>query len=169
MSKLKVKLLSRVWHNINPYSAEKIYKVMILPIMLYCSSIFVGMPALKKQKFENIQQKVLSIINGKSKNYIQLPSVKYIRNKRCTIEVFKCLSGIAPTAFEGHFKRNCHKGMNTRGNNKSVDIPKVKSENGMKAFMLHGAKVFDMIPSEIQDSQSLLSFKSRCKDFDFNF
>ena len=46
----RVKLLSWIRHNINPYSAETIYKVMILPIMLYCSNIFVGMPASKKQK-----------------------------------------------------------------------------------------------------------------------
>ena len=142
---------------------------MILPSMLYCSSIFVGMPASRKQKFENIQQKVLSIINGKGKNYTQLPSVNYIRNKRCTIEVFKCLSGTAPTAFEGYYKRNCHKGITTRGKNKILVIPKAKSENGKKTFMFQGAKVFNMIPSEIQDSQSLLSFKSTCKDFDFDF
>ena len=95
--------------------------------------------------------------------------VNYVRNKRCTIEVFKCLSGIAPTAFEGYFKRNCSKGMNTRGNNKSVVMPKVKSENGKKTFMFQGAKVFNMIPNDMHDSQSLLSFKSRCNDIDFDF
>ena len=137
--------------------------------MLYCSSIFVGMPPSKKQKFENIQQTVLSITNGKGKNYIQLPSVNYIPNKRYTIGVLKCLSGIAPTAFEAYFKRNCHKGMKTRGNNKSVAIPNVKRKNGKKTFMFQGAKVFNMLPNEIQDSQSLLSFKSRCNDFEFDF
>ena len=69
------------------------------------------------------------------------------------------LSGIAPTAFEGYFKRNCHNGMNTRGSNKRVAVPKVKSENGKKTFMLQGAKVFNMKPNEIQDSQELLFFK----------
>ena len=70
-------------------SAETIYKVMILPIMLYCINIFVGMPASEKQKIENIQERALSIINGKRKHYIQLPSVNDIRIKSCTIEVFK--------------------------------------------------------------------------------
>ena len=35
--------------------------------------------------------------------------------------------------------------------------------------MFQGAKVFNMIPNEIHDSQSLLFFKSSCKDFDFGF
>ena len=165
----RVKMLSRIRHNTSPYAAEKIYNLKKLLIMIYCSSIIVGMPASKKQKVEIIQQKALSIINGKGKNYIQLLSVNYIHSKRCSIEVFKCLSGTVPTAFEGHFKRNCNTGMNTRGNNKSVVIPKVKSANGKTTFMFQDAKVLIMIPSEIQDSRSLLFFKSRCKDFDFDF
>ena len=100
----------------------------------------------------------------KQKNHIKLPSVNHIRNKRCTIEVFKCLSGIAPTAFEAYFKRNCHEGMN-----RSVVVPKVRSENGKKTFMFQGAKAFNMIPNKMQDSQSLLYFKSKCKDVDFDF
>ena len=68
--------------------------------MLYCSSIFVNVPASKKQKMENIQQKALNIVNGKVNNYIQLLSVNHIRNKRCAIEVFKCLKvGVHRTAF----------------------------------------------------------------------
>ena len=106
--------------------------------------------------------------DSKGKNFIKIPSVNYIRSKRCTIEVFKCLGGIAPTAFQGYFKWNCHNGMNNRGNNKSAVIPKAKSENGKTTFIFQGVKVFN-IPSEIQDSRSLLSFKSRCKDFDFDF
>ena len=48
-------------------------------------------------------------------------------------------------------------------------MPKVRSENGKKTFMFQGAKVFNMIPSKMQDSQSLLYFKSKCKDIDFDF
>ena len=53
--------------------------------------------------------------------------------------------------------------------NRSVVVPKVRSENGKKMFMFQGAKVFNMIPSKMQDSQSLLYFKSKCKDIDFDF
>ena len=41
----RVKQLSRIWHNINPYSSERIYEDIILKIMLCCSNIFVGMLA----------------------------------------------------------------------------------------------------------------------------
>ena len=39
----RIKLLSRVGENINPHTAETIYKVMILPVMLCCCNIFVSM------------------------------------------------------------------------------------------------------------------------------
>ena len=46
---------------------------------------------------------------------------------------------------------------------------KVKSENGKKASTFQGAKVFNMIPTDMQDSQSLLFFKSKRKGIDFDF
>ena len=55
-----------------------IYKVMILPVMLYCSNIFVGMTQLKKQRFKTFQDRAIRIINGKRKNDIKLPGVNHI-------------------------------------------------------------------------------------------
>ena len=40
----RIKLLSRIQHNISPYTAETIYKVTILPILLYCKHVFLHMP-----------------------------------------------------------------------------------------------------------------------------
>ena len=36
----RVKLLSRIRSIISPHTAESIYKVTILPILLYCSNVF---------------------------------------------------------------------------------------------------------------------------------
>ena len=51
----RIKLLSRVRQNINPHTAEIIYKVMILPVMLYCCNIFGSIAHLKKHEFESFQ------------------------------------------------------------------------------------------------------------------
>ena len=102
------------------------------------------------------------------KNYIQLSPVNHDCNKRCTIEVFKCLSGLAPTAFEGYFRRNSYSGMNTRGINKHLVVPRIKTESGKKIFMFQGAKVLNKIITKIQDNQSLLCLKSECKDVDLD-
>ena len=129
----RVKLLSRIRPNLTPYAAETIYRVMILPLLIYCSNIFIDMSPSKKQQFENIQMRSLKIINGR-RNSVKLPSVNHIRNRMCAIEVFKCLNGLAPPNYMKYFKRAQHcKG--TRGNKHSLTLPRIKSEAGRK--LLH--------------------------------
>lgn len=35
-------LLARIRHHVRPWAAETMYKVMMLPLMLYCSNIMLG-------------------------------------------------------------------------------------------------------------------------------
>ena len=58
----RIKLLARVRMNISPSTAETIYKVMILPILLYCSNINIGMSDSHKAKLEKLQDRVMRII-----------------------------------------------------------------------------------------------------------
>ena len=44
----RVKLLSCIRHNISAYTAETIYKVTILPILLYCNNVFLHMAPSRK-------------------------------------------------------------------------------------------------------------------------
>ena len=50
----RTNLLARIQHNISPCVAETIYKVMILPQMLYCSNILLGMSNTQKSQCERI-------------------------------------------------------------------------------------------------------------------
>ena len=56
----RVKLLSRIRPNLTPHAAEIIYRVMILPLLIYCNNIFVEMSPSKKQRFESIQIRSLN-------------------------------------------------------------------------------------------------------------
>ena len=51
----RTKLLARIRHNISPWVAETIYKVMILPQMLYCSNTMLGILNTHKLKFERVR------------------------------------------------------------------------------------------------------------------
>ena len=83
----RTNLLGRIRHNIIPHTAETIYKVMILPIMLYCSNAFINIADSRKQRFENVQMRALKIVNGQS-NSAGLPTVQQIRNRNCAVDVF---------------------------------------------------------------------------------
>ena len=67
----RVRLLFWMRHNIRPYTVEAIYK-MILPVMLYCSNIFIDLPNCHKLKFEDIQNRAMQIVYGS----------KYKRNQK---------------------------------------------------------------------------------------
>ena len=93
--------------NISPTTAETRYKVMILPIFLYCSKISIGISDSHKSKLDKFQNQATRIINGHN-GKISLPSINHVRNKRCAVDVFKCLNVLAPRMLEKHFKRLDH-------------------------------------------------------------
>lgn len=163
----RVKLLSRIRQNINPSTAETIYKMMILPVMLYCNNVYLNLSITTQQKFERIQNRALRIINGQQSS-VKLPSVNEIRKRNCAREVFKCLNGIAPMAFQNYFTRVSHSKC-TRGNNKNIAIPKIRTEAGKKTFAYQGAIIFNKLSDDLKTEQSLLRFKHNCNNFNFDF
>jgi len=163
----RVKLLSRIRHNISPYTAEIIYKVTILPILLYCNNVFLHMAPSKKALFENIQKRALKVING-YRHSVKLEKVSSIRNKMCALEVFKSLNGVSPHAFQNYFTRINHS-QRTRANTKNIVLPKVKTETGKKAFSFQGANIFNQLTEEMKTETSILRFKTLCKSFNFDF
>ena len=149
--------LNRIRHNITPYTAKTIYQVMILPTLLYCSNIFISMSDTKKREFENIQARALKIING-PKGSVRFPLVQQICKRKCAIDVFKCLTGLAPSPFNDYFIRT-HHSKNTRGNHSNLVLPRVKTEFARKSFTFQGAKIFNNLPDELKLETSILRFK----------
>ena len=162
----RTNLLNRIRHNVNPYTAKTIYKVMILPVMLYCGNAFINIADSRKQQFENIQMRALRIVNGQS-NSVQLPTVQQIRNKNCAVDVFKCLNGLAPSVYKDYFTRTCHT-KSTRGNNKNLVLPRVRSESGRKTFAFYGAKIFNSLPNDMKTETSILHYKTKLNLIDLN-
>ena len=106
---------------------------MILPILLYCSNINISIPDSQNLKIEKLQHRALKIINGQH-GRITFPAIKAIKDKRCAIEVFRCVHGLAPNLFENYFcKQNHTKG--TRGNNANLVVPPIRTEAARKTFL----------------------------------
>ena len=154
----RIKLLSLIRHNISPYTVETIYKVTILPILLYCNNVFLHMAPSKKALFENIQKRALKVING-NRHSVKLEKVSSIRNKMCALEVFKTLNGVSPDVFQ-----------NTTAS-VLVLIQRISFclQAGKKAFSFQGAKVFNKLTDEMKTETSILRFKDLCKNLNFDF
>ena len=57
-----------------------------------------------------------------------------MKDKRCVIEVFKCINGLAPTVFENYFcEQNHAKG--TRGDNESLVVPPIRTEAAERFYI----------------------------------
>ena len=122
-------------------------------------NIFINIADSRKQQFENIQMRALRIVNGQS-NSVQLPTVQQIRNKNCAVDVFKCLNGLAPSVYKDYFTRTCHT-KSTRGNNKNLVLPRVRSESGRKTFAFYEAKIFNILPNDMKTETSILHYKTK--------
>ena len=66
--------------------------------------------------------------------------------------------------FKDYFKvfRTIH---NTRGSVKNLMLPKVKIETARKSFYYNGSKIFNDIPNELKDLNSVMIFKTRILEF----
>ena len=84
------------------------------------------------------------------------------------IEVFKCLNGIAPVAFKVYFTRVSHSKC-TRGNNKNIVMPMIRTEAEKKTFAYQGAVIFNKLPSDLKTEQSLLKCMCNCNYCNFDF
>ena len=120
-----------------------------------------------KMQFERIRIRVLGLINGQSQRVI-LPTVNHARNKRCLIEVFKCKNGLGPRLFEDYFTKIKHH-KETRGNNKNLLLPNVRTEAGRKSFLFQGSKLYNKLPDSMKQETSLMNFKRQCDLLDSGF
>ena len=116
---------------------------------------------------EHIQLRASILINNPSTVNI-LPNINHQRNKRCAVEVFKCLNGLSACLFDNYFVKISHS-KETRGNNKNLVLLRVRTEAGWKTFAFQGSAIFNLLPAEMKEQKSLLQFKNMCDTFDFDF
>ena len=157
----RIKLLSRIRCDLNPYAAEMIYKMMVAPIIYYCSNIFLGNSMLR---FQKLHERAYRIVYH-NKNEHKWLTIQNEMNRRCVVDVFKCLNKIrTPNVFDNYFSRTAH-GMNTRGNNNLITVPKVRTEIGKKSFSFQGTVIFNKLPRAIREEISYTKFIHLSKGF----
>ena len=123
----RVKLLQRIRPNISPLVAEKIYSVMIRPVLLYCYPVYLCVGESAKNKLQSIQDRAHKIIAPTKTTLLKMDTLDQIRKKRVSIDVFKSLNDSCPPLLRNMFERFDH-GKDTRGNGSRLVLPKVKQK-----------------------------------------
>ena len=156
----RVKLLRKIRHNVTPYVAERIYKMMILPLTMYCSNIYVMNPLNRLQSLQDRSYKIIYNQGyNKSTSSCCLRSISDEAKRRCLLEVFKIVNNVnTPSNFDNYFMKQSHN-INTRGNKNLLKLDKVKTASGRRSFKLAGAIFFNELPSIVRLETSLAKFK----------
>jgi len=145
----RLRLLTTVRRNLTTETAELIYKMMILPILTYSSTIKTTFTATQSNKFATLERQAAKIIGKPVINSVELI------NTQIQSLVIKCINKeTGHEVFDNYFevKRHCK---STRNNELLLNLPTIKLEILRPSFYYGGAKNFNSLP--LADRKNLLS------------
>ena len=167
----KIFSLRRLSSTLNTSLLNILYKSTIQPCFDYACSVW-GNCSVKNREFINRLQRRAARIVSKQYGSQEISVTKLIKDlKWQTFEtrrdyflnmlMYRCIHGTAPTRLcneiEMYFDRH---GLNTRNaNSLNVVLPKPNIEMFKQTFRYSGAKKWNVLHSDLQNSHSLSSFK----------
>jgi len=142
----------------------------------YCNSLLTGAFKCDIDRLQSIQNYACKLLLFKNKFDPVSPLLKKLHwlpiSKRIDFKslllTYKSLNNIAPSYFKTMLKPNCSS-LNLRSSSKTLlTVPRTKKVSfGDRAFSCYAPKLWNTLPSSIQDSQSLSIFKSKLKTYLF--
>ena len=120
-------------------------------------------------KLERLQERALRFVyNDKVSSYEELLtkgdflSLSMYRIYFLAIEVFKCFKGLNPEYLNELFEKK-HISYNLRNSDLIVQQKFDTKTHGYKSFSYFGAKVWNTLPQDLKNSESISSFKIALK------
>ena len=160
----KLKLLARMRTLLTKSATKSIYKAVIVPGILYCSTPVLKIAEIDCRRFDSPQNRALKIIYGKQQKDCKLMSIDSSKKYKARLLVFSCLKRTSLEVTNACIKPLNHN-QNTCNNKYAAQIPRVKTEAGKKAFWFQGPKVYNELPSSLRQLDSFLLFKHKLKHF----
>ena len=119
----------------------------MMPFFTYCGSIVLGLSTSRVNQIRKIEQRSRKIIKSKANpsTDLRIPIIECaIKKKVCTF-VFDWLQDNVCDPFKSYFEREQHI-QNTRNNNLTVKVPRMKTEFGRKSFCVTTANIYNKVP-----------------------
>ena len=175
----KIHLLSKLRKYLNSNLLNTLYKSIIQPCFDYACSVRGNRPNVVGKKLLRLQKRAARIVTGnfdyETSNGTDLmknlswPSLEQRRDYFLATLMFKCINGLAPSRLcneiEMVFDRH---GFDTRNaSSLNVVVPKPNLESFKQSLKYAGAKIWNKLPNNLQNSNSVNSFKSNYKKIFF--
>ena len=150
-------------------SCITLYDSMVLPLFDYCSVVWGGCGQTSREYLNRLQRRAVSIIEGRKveqnevRTTLKWPSLEARRKYQISLQVFKCLYGLAPVYLLNHFSfsRDYHS-YNTRHKD-LIRMPLAKTSKFQSSFKYNGAREWNSLPSYLRQESSLSLFKKNLK------
>ena len=157
----RLRLLQNVRKYLTVDAPLKIFRMIILSILTYGSTVKTTFTETQKEKLISLQNRTKSIIRSED-----VPNINDVIKCESCMLVKKCLEQkIQNPTFEEYFALISHE-KGTRNNNCLLRLPRVKLEIAKQIFYNGGAKLYNALPLDIRSVQSVVQFRKGLKDRD---
>ena len=166
---VRIRLLKRMRYSLSKFAAESVYKAIVLPKILYCSTPVLKISDTMVNKFEQLQRSAIKIIHNQPKKCKEcgFMTIQNQKKFKAATQIFKCLQGTAVPNLTSYIEKVDHK-YNTRGNSSTLRLPKVRTEAARKSFQFQGLSCYNELPIDIRKLTSIMQFKHHLKEHFLN-
>ena len=158
----RLKLLAKLRHQMDLKTAETIYTTMIVPLLTYYNINQAKEKITLKRKLDSFVERASKIIKNNSNKNVCLTPLENLAKRQLCVLVRNCLDESLPENFQGYFDLLQHS-LNTRNNNASLKLPKVRTEYGKRSVKFIGSKIYNDLPICIRKETNFIRFRNDLK------
>ena len=168
----KIALLRRISYFLTDEMKRLFYNAYIMSVLDYCCTVWSKGNITSIKKISKIQGRVGRIILNKPPRTSTTDTLRELGwmsfNERCEFHtgvlIYKACNNLAPAYISDILKFSSNETYNLRSaSHNDITIPRYRTNYAKKSFCYTGAKVWNNIPIEIRNANSLSSFKTRYK------
>ena len=162
----RIGLMSRIRNYLDSSTSKLIYNAIVLPLFDYCDVVWDCCNASSKVKLQNLQNHARKVILKSESPQSKWLTLDERRRFHKAAFMYKCLHH-EDNGFELYCTRRSEiHHHNTRRKN-DFAIPKPKTEQLKRTFQYSGIQIWNSLPIDIKNSDSLQGFKSKYFKFYF--
>ena len=153
----KLRLLFSLRSYISPETCVKIYRGILLPVLLYACTTNLRLTNTQLSKLSSLDRRIARLTTKR-----QTP-IQNEMKKHAVLLVRKCLDRQLCENFQNFFSVRAHE-QSTRNNGFMLEVPKVKLQVAKFSFRSMGVNIYNNLPIQSRQTDSLLIFKERIKN-----
>ena len=153
-----------------------VYNALIRPHFDYCSEVWDTLGNGLSNRLPKLQNRAARVVLGMSNDIpgseaLDMLGWEPLETRRATtkaVHMYKVLNGLAPSSLADLFvPKSDITEYDLRGSHTSLQLPHPKTEKLKKSFSYFGAKLWNSMPTDLRNSDTLTDFKNGIRALKF--